>query len=40
MSQKLIILDRDVFEVSDEELQQTKVLQTIFAGQPVYSAEG
>ena len=36
----LIILDRDVFEVSDEELQQTKVLQTIFAGQPVYSAEG
>ncbi|MBF7731587.1 amidohydrolase [Pseudomonas sp. N040] len=35
----LIILDRDVFKVSDDDLQQTKVLQTIFAGKPVYSAE-
>jgi hypothetical protein len=35
----LIILDRDVFEVSDDELLETQVLQTIFAGQPVYSVE-
>jgi predicted amidohydrolase YtcJ len=35
----LIILDRDVFTVSNDELLDTKVLQTIFAGQPVYRAE-
>ena len=35
----LIILDRDVFEVSDDELLETQVLQTIFAGKPVYTAE-
>jgi predicted amidohydrolase YtcJ len=35
----LIILDRDVFKVSDDELLETKVLQTIFAGKPVFTAE-
>lgn len=35
----LIVLDRDVFKVSDEELFDTRVLQTFFAGQLVYSAE-
>jgi len=35
----LIVLDRDVFEVSDEELFDTQVLQTFFAGKAVYSAE-
>ena len=35
----LIILDRDVFSVSDDQLLETQVLQTIFAGQPVYTAE-
>lgn len=34
----LIILDRDVFNVSDDELLETRVLQTIFAGKPVYTA--
>lgn len=32
----LIVLDRDVFEVSDEELFDTRVLQTYFAGQLVH----
>ncbi len=33
----LIVLDRDVFKVSDEELFETKVLQTFFAGKQVYA---
>ncbi len=32
----LIVLDRDVFSVSDEELFDTQVLQTYFAGKRVY----
>ncbi len=35
----LIVLDRDVFEVSDEQLFDTQVLQTFFAGKAVYGAE-
>lgn len=35
----LIVLDRDVFAVSDAELFDTQVLQTYFAGKAVYSAE-
>ncbi|WP_137886576.1 amidohydrolase [Pseudomonas sp. 2FE] len=35
----LIVLDRDVFKVSDAELFDTQVVQTFFAGQAVYSAE-
>ena len=35
----LIILDRDVFKVSDDELFDTKVLKTYFAGKPVYAPE-
>lgn len=35
----LIVLDRDVFTVSDEQLFDTQVLQTFFAGKAVYSAE-
>lgn len=34
----LIVLDRDVFKVSDEELFETQVLQTWFAGKSVYQA--
>ncbi|VXB69170.1 conserved exported hypothetical protein [Pseudomonas sp. 8AS] len=34
----LIVLDRDVFKVSDAELFDTQVLTTYFAGQPVYQA--
>ncbi|WP_068829880.1 amidohydrolase [Pseudomonas sp. BMS12] len=34
----LIVLDRDVFKVSDDELFETRVLQTWFAGKPVYQA--
>jgi hypothetical protein len=34
----LIVLDRDVFKVSDTELFDTKVLQTWFAGKPVHQA--
>ena len=33
----LIILDRDVFKVSDEELFDTQVLKTFFAGKEVYT---
>jgi predicted amidohydrolase YtcJ len=33
----LIILDRDVFKVSDDELFDTKVLKTFFAGKEVYA---
>ncbi|EJM56477.1 amidohydrolase [Pseudomonas sp. GM48] len=33
----LIILDRDVFKVSDDELFETKVLKTFFAGKQVYA---
>ncbi|QJI29610.1 amidohydrolase [Pseudomonas sp. ADAK18] len=33
----LIILDRDVFKVSDDELFDTKVLKTFFAGKQVYA---
>lgn len=33
----LIVLDRDVFKVSDEELFDTQVLQTFFAGKQVYA---
>lgn len=33
----LIILDRDVFKVSDDELFETKVLKTFFAGKEVYA---
>lgn len=32
----LIVVDRDVFHVSPEELAQTRVLQTYFAGNPVF----
>ena len=35
----LIVLDRDVFKVSDDELYDTQVLQTWFAGKPVYQAK-
>ncbi|VVO17736.1 amidohydrolase [Pseudomonas fluorescens] len=35
----LIILDRDVFKVSDDELFETKVLKTFFAGKQVYAAD-
>ncbi|MNE91611.1 N-substituted formamide deformylase precursor [compost metagenome] len=35
----LIVLDRDVFKVSDEQLFDTQVLRTFFAGQLVYGAE-
>ncbi|GAD61072.1 hypothetical protein PA6_004_00250 [Aquipseudomonas alcaligenes NBRC 14159] len=34
----LIVLDRDIFTVSDAELFDTRVLQTWFAGKPVYQA--
>ncbi|MBB2495126.1 amidohydrolase [Aquipseudomonas ullengensis] len=34
----LIVLDRDVFTVNDAELFDTQVLQTYFAGKPVYQA--
>jgi predicted amidohydrolase YtcJ len=34
----LILLDRDIFTVSDAELFDTKVLQTWFAGKPVHQA--
>ncbi|MBX9755094.1 MAG: amidohydrolase, partial [Pseudomonadaceae bacterium] len=34
----LIVLDRDVFKVSDAELFDTQVLQTFFAGESVYTA--
>ncbi|WP_085725614.1 amidohydrolase [Pseudomonas sp. R37(2017)] len=33
----LIVLDRDVFKVSDQELSDTQVLQTFFAGKQVYA---
>ena len=33
----LIILDRDVFKVSDDELFETQVLKTFFAGKQVYA---
>ena len=35
----LIVLDRDVFKVSDSELFDTQVLETFFAGKSVYRAE-
>lgn len=35
----LIILDRDVFKVSDDELFETKVLKTFFAGKEVYASD-
>jgi predicted amidohydrolase YtcJ len=35
----LIVLDRDVFKVSDAELFDTQVLETFFAGKSVYRAE-
>lgn len=35
----LIILDRDVFSVGDEDLFDTKVLKTYFAGKQVYTPE-
>ena len=35
----LIILDRDVFKVSDDELFETKVLNTFFAGKQVYAPD-
>ncbi|MOA19522.1 N-substituted formamide deformylase precursor [compost metagenome] len=34
----LILLDRDVFSVSDEQLNETRVLKTWFAGREVYTA--
>ena len=34
------IVDRDVFEVPETQLGETKVLKTWFAGKPVYSSEG
>ena len=33
----LIVLDRDVFKVSDDELFETKVLNTFFSGKQVYA---
>ncbi|SEM47043.1 hypothetical protein SAMN04487857_102150 [Pseudomonas sp. ok272] len=33
----MIILDRDVFNVSDDQLSETRVLKTFFAGKPVYA---
>ena len=33
----LIVLDRDVFQVPQEQLAQTQVLKTYFAGREVYS---
>ncbi|MFQ6575846.1 amidohydrolase [Pseudomonas sp. UM16] len=33
----LIVLDRDVFKVSDDELFETQVLKTFFAGKQVYA---
>jgi predicted amidohydrolase YtcJ len=35
----LIVLDRDVFKVSDDELFDTQVLKTYFAGKQVYAPE-
>ncbi|AYC33651.1 amidohydrolase [Pseudomonas cavernae] len=35
----LIVLDRDVFKVSDDELFETQVLKTYFAGKQVYAPE-
>ena len=35
----LIILDRDVFNVDDEALSETKVLKTFFAGKQVYAPD-
>jgi len=35
-----IVLDRDVFRVETEDLRDTRVLQTFFAGREVYRAEG
>lgn len=35
----LIVLDRDVFKVSDAELFDTQVLETFFAGKSVYRAD-
>lgn len=35
----LIVLDRDVFKVSDADLYDTRVLQTFFAGKQVYAPE-
>ncbi len=34
-----IVLDRDVFEVPETQLGETKVLKTWFAGKPVYFSE-
>jgi predicted amidohydrolase YtcJ len=33
-----IVLDRDVFSVSDKELRDTRVLKTFFGGREVYTA--
>ncbi|MNR06758.1 N-substituted formamide deformylase precursor [compost metagenome] len=35
----LIVLDRDVFKVSAEDLFETRVLKTYFAGKQVYASE-
>ncbi|MNO76110.1 hypothetical protein D3C76_671770 [compost metagenome] len=35
----LIVLDRDVFKVSAEDLFETRVLKTFFAGKQVYASE-
>ncbi|WP_350616112.1 amidohydrolase [Pseudomonas sp. HY7a-MNA-CIBAN-0227] len=35
----LIVLDRDVFNVSDDDLYETKVLKTFFAGKQVYAPD-
>ena len=35
----LIVLDRDVFNVDDEALSETKVLKTFFAGKQVYAPD-
>jgi len=34
-----IVLDRDVFNVETDELKETRVLRTFFAGHEVYRAE-
>lgn len=36
----LIVLDRDVFQVPDEQLAGTQVLSTYFAGREVYRRPG
>ncbi len=34
----MVFLDRNLFEIDPTEISDVKVLKTIFAGKPVYSA--